>query len=189
MHPKSSTSREQLTPPFVFCACGCGQKTLLAKRDDGRSGDVQGQPQRYLRWHQPKGAGHPRYHGGVYTSPDGYRYLLRPDHPDANSYGYIAEHRLVLEQKVGRRLTSEDICHHVDGCKQNNHPDNLELMTRATHASLHQQGRPWSQHHDRCIDCGRTDRYHQARGRCYLCSVKFYQRRKQERLAHVAGDR
>lgn len=35
----------------------------------------------------------------------GYRYILSPDHPNVNSSGYVAEHRLVMEKELSRFLT------------------------------------------------------------------------------------
>lgn len=56
--------------------------------------------------------------------------------------GYIKEygrhqHRIVMEKKLGRRLTSQEIIHHIDHNKHNNHPDNLQLVTRSEHARIH----------------------------------------------------
>lgn len=42
-----------------------------------------------------------------------------------------------MEQKLGRQLSSDEIVHHEDENKKNNHPDNLELMTRAEHIRHH----------------------------------------------------
>lgn len=53
----------------------------------------------------------------------------------------IAEHRYVMEQKLGRKLTSEDIVHHIDGNKQNNDPSNLFLTNRSEHAAIHARER------------------------------------------------
>ena len=47
------------------------------------------------------------------------------------------EHRLIVEKKLGRRLTSDEIVHHIDGNKWNNDPDNLMVMTREEHARAH----------------------------------------------------
>lgn len=47
------------------------------------------------------------------------------------------EHRVVAEQKIGRKLKRGEIVHHIDGNKSNNHPDNLEVMTHSQHMKLH----------------------------------------------------
>ncbi|MDP4117648.1 MAG: HNH endonuclease [Bacillota bacterium] len=50
-------------------------------------------------------------------------------------------HRLVMEEKLGRPLTSSEIVHHGDEDKQNNDPENLELTTRSKHARHHMTGK------------------------------------------------
>lgn len=47
------------------------------------------------------------------------------------------EHRVVMEEKLGRSLNSHEIVHHVDGNKKNNHPDNLIVTNRSKHAVHH----------------------------------------------------
>ena len=71
------------------------------------------------------------------TVSRGYVYLKRPDHPAANKYGYVAEHRLVAEAHLGRYLTPKEIVHHKDGDTSRNEWDNLEVMTQSEHARLH----------------------------------------------------
>ena len=46
-------------------------------------------------------------------------------------------HRVVAEEKIGRKLEKGEIVHHIDGDKWNNHPDNLEVMTQSEHARIH----------------------------------------------------
>ena len=49
------------------------------------------------------------------------------------------EHRVVMEEMLGRRLGPEEIVHHKDGNPHNNNLDNLELTTRAKHPSFHKE--------------------------------------------------
>lgn len=57
------------------------------------------------------------------------------DHPSGK--GRIYEHRLVAEQVIGRPLCPGEVVHHRDENRANNHPDNLQVMTRAEHNRLH----------------------------------------------------
>ena len=75
----------------------------------------------------------PHWKGGR-TIGQGYAYIRQGS-------GYIAEHRLVLERKLGRSLTSDEVVHHKDGNRLNNKTDNLKLITAAEHAKRHPQAR------------------------------------------------
>lgn len=76
----------------------------------------------------PRGPKHPSWKGGRYVDKYGYILIHTPDHPDANSAGYVREHRLVAEKVLGRRLTPQEVVHHKDGDRQNNTPDNLQVF-------------------------------------------------------------
>lgn len=66
----------------------------------------------------------------------GYIFLLKPDHPFA-SQGYVAEHRLVMEEYLGRYLRKEEIVHHINKIIDDNRIENLELTTRKSHFFTH----------------------------------------------------
>ena len=46
-------------------------------------------------------------------------------------------HRIIAEYLIGRTLLDDEVVHHKDGDKLNNHPDNLQVMTRSDHMKLH----------------------------------------------------
>ena len=80
------------------------------------------------------------YKGRVFIS--GYYYLYMPSHPRAIKAGrYIAEHRYVLEQKIGRLLEKHEIAHHKNGDKKDNRKANLELLTNSEHSKHHAKSR------------------------------------------------
>lgn len=47
------------------------------------------------------------------------------------------KHRVVVETLLGRKLTSKEIVHHIDGNKFNNDIFNLQIVTRSEHAKIH----------------------------------------------------
>lgn len=60
---------------------------------------------------------------------DGYVRVRMPSHPRADKSGMVLEHIVVLEQKLGRpvRWDLGEQVHHINGVKDDNRPDNLEL--------------------------------------------------------------
>ncbi len=62
--------------------------------------------------------------------------------PRANRAGFQYEHRLVMEDHLGRRLRRWEEVHHLDGNPSNNDLLNLELMEKVDHAAFHSVYKP-----------------------------------------------
>ena len=119
--------------------------------------------------------------GGRIKDRKGYINIRVYNHPFAHSRGYIMEHRLVMEKKLGRYLTKEEDVHHINGIKDDNRIENLELIEHGYHTTYEQKnGNPdrWARDYDACISCGRTDRYHDGKGLCCACRVREVYRKK-----------
>ena len=71
----------------------------------------------------------------------GYEYEYIPEHPNAIKVGYVAKHRLVLEQKLGRMLKEDEVAHHINGNKLDNRAENIELMSFSEHSRYHAKER------------------------------------------------
>lgn len=68
------------------------------------------------------------WRGGRMVDEDGYILIKSPDHPHKDRHGYVREHRLVMEQQLGRYLLPSEVVHHIDNVKSNNAPENLEVF-------------------------------------------------------------
>lgn len=76
------------------------------------------------------GGRNPAWRGGRRQRADGYWLVWTAN-------GERLEHRVIVEQAIGRALKDEEIVHHRDGDRSNNNPANLAVMSQSDHAALH----------------------------------------------------
>lgn len=68
--------------------------------------------------------------GRIIDKRTGYIWLWKPEHPNANigrSKAYVAEHRYVMSNHLGRALKPNENVHHKNGKRDDNRLGNLEL--------------------------------------------------------------
>lgn len=77
------------------------------------------------------------WRGGRRTAGHGgYVRVYAPEHPTAKQ-GSVFEHTLVAEKKLGRYLEKDEVVHHINGIKDDNRPENLEVCKRSEHVHHH----------------------------------------------------
>lgn len=127
--------------PSGLCECGCKQPTPIATRT--HHGIFKGYPTRFLPGHairnipQGKGASANNWKGGRWKHKTGYIYVYMPEHPSSNQDGHILEHRIVMEQKIGRPVLPDEIVHHINHVRDDNRPENLMLLSHKGHMHIH----------------------------------------------------
>lgn len=101
-------------------------------------------PQRKNR-HSQVGNKNANWKGGRFHSSNGYIWTYTPDHPNASKVspkGYILEHRLVMEKKIGRYLTKKEVVHHINSVRDDNSLENLVLTTNSDNIAISNSQRP-----------------------------------------------
>lgn len=101
----------------------------VSKKMSGVNNHGYGKPSKLIGRKRPDitGENHPNYKRGFYVNKDGYKIIGRR----------TRSHRSLVEDFLGRKLSKEEIIHHIDGDKLNNSITNLRIVSRSEHAKIH----------------------------------------------------
>ena len=123
--------------------CLSCKKTFLARFGDKKigAGKYCSRSCKGMGW-DTEGKNNPRWNNGVTHAEQGYVLIRCKNHPNADKHGYVREHRLIMEKQLGRYLLSTEDVHHINGNKQDNRVENLELVqNRSEHIKIeHRKG-------------------------------------------------
>jgi len=111
------------------------QKISITRKRMFKEGKIKIRPK------EIHGEKNPRWNGGKSKHQKGYIMILKPTHPQAQSKGYVPEHRLIMEKHVGRLLKKNEVVHHINGDVTDNRLENLRLLTMREHMKIHDKRR------------------------------------------------
>jgi len=67
-------------------------------------------------------------------------WVYAPDHPRAGKKKAIKRAQFIMEHYMGRFLEPGEVVHHINQDKSDDRLENLQLMSREEHSSLHHAG-------------------------------------------------
>lgn len=88
-----------------------------------------------------KGENAGNWKGGRVNQGQGYIWIYMPTHPFATQDGYILEHRLIVEQRIGRYLEKKEHIHHMNHVSWDNRSENLMIVSPAEHNRIIHKGK------------------------------------------------
>lgn len=106
-----------------LCKCECGnEKTVtgnsLTKGNTKSCGCLAKSKHRQLR------------EKGIFTKR-GYVIMHYPEHPNSRKSGNLYEHTYVMSERLGRPLKPNENVHHINGVRDDNRIENLELWSKS----------------------------------------------------------
>ncbi len=144
LHEYRKTMKDKYKDGYVGVYTGSTEEILQWYRDGMSMRDIAQKIGRSVRvvsnrvkqagisrvW-QGKAQDHSNWNGGRNKTVQGYwNVLISEDDPMSsmrNNVGRVLEHRLVMARKIGRPLRKSESVHHIDGDRENNSPENLQL--------------------------------------------------------------
>lgn len=124
---------QRKTPVLKACP-GCG---VTVKRKPSQACLIYCSQACYVATKTVKTTYLSRSHNGrpVKRDADGYLWIWEPEHPKAHC-GYVFEHRWVVEQILGRYLETHEHVHHINENKEDNQPENLQVLNARDHSRI-----------------------------------------------------
>jgi hypothetical protein len=128
-HPHTEEWKKQHSANMMGCNNPAFGKNLPEERKEKIAKSLLG------KYYGEKSA---NWAGGRNINYKGYVLISNYNHPYKNKHGDVLEHRLIMEQYLGRYLTPEEEVHHINGIKDDNRIENLMLFpNKSDHMRFH----------------------------------------------------
>ncbi len=114
-----------------FTCLQCGKEQSRRRKPGGRVYAQQKFCNRFCKAEHQRDTALKRFNSGDakrHIKRHGYVYLSVPSRVTGVKHA-VLEHRYVMEQHIGRKLRPEETVHHINGNRQDNRIDNLELFS------------------------------------------------------------
>jgi len=132
---------KEMEIPKGYCQCGCGGKTNKVKWSEIKEGYKKGDYRRFVFGHyfRLKGTQSVSWKGGIEKGKNGRIRIYQPDYENGGKKRTF-RYRLKVEKLLGKPLPEKAIVHHVNGVRDDNRIENLELRTWSNHVTGYKEG-------------------------------------------------
>lgn len=93
-------------------------------------------------------------YGHIKPHNRGYMQAYCPMHPKAHTDGYVMLHTVLMEQHIGRYLEDDEVVHHINHDRADNRIENLMLMKKHEHRTMHMKERYQKGKEEQCRKFG-----------------------------------
>lgn len=100
-----------------FCSRECWQKNISGKRYGDKNPHWKGEHHEFV-------------------GAKGYVFIRCPGHHRA-LHEHVKRATIMAEKKIGRLLLPGEVVHHINGLKNDDSPENLEIISQSEHAKKH----------------------------------------------------
>jgi hypothetical protein len=115
-----------------LCECGCGGFVSFAKQNEKKWNYIKGKPKRFIKGHQWRGICNWTFNNG-WCLKKGRWFIHNKDGSEIRWANIIYSYYYLN----GNPIPKDFLVHHKNNIIDDDHPTNLEMLTRSQHNTIH----------------------------------------------------